>query len=101
MSEVDWTEPDDQLPAARRHKSRRGLWLKARQRSGKLRNPWTVETTALKAELERREAAELRYYKDVRRYGPTSVVTARNREMILLIKLVLEQRDGISDDIPF
>jgi hypothetical protein len=97
--EIDWRRPDFMAPQHKRAKSRRGLWMTARQRSGKLRDPWTVEESALVEELARREAEDVRYHKDVRRYGATSAVTIRNRNMIEQIKLILEQRDG--HGVPF
>lgn len=83
-------------------RSPRGLWLSAAQPSGKLRDPWTVETEPLKAEYDRRVEAARRYYKNVHRYGPTSAVTIRNDLMIARIKTVLMERDRIEiDELPF
>lgn len=82
-------------------RSKRGLWNEARQLSGKLRDPWTVETKALEKELKRRYEASHNYHKNMRSFGFNSAVTRRNEEMIHRIIYILDTRDGIADDLPF
>lgn len=79
-------------------KSARDLWYTATTPSGKLRNIAEMETEPLISELVRRTQAQKRYYKDLRRYGPTSAVTRNNEVRIGQIDDLLTKRDGLDQD---
>jgi hypothetical protein len=90
-------EPKDLSPALP-EKSERGLFNTSRNPAGKLYKPEQMETPALLDEvLRRRQAAEKYYdFKNLQKYGPTSVVTRNNDAALARAESVLEDRDGLT-----
>lgn len=75
--------------------SERGLWLTARTANGAMRKLEGVETEGLIIDLIRREKLDRMYNTNTRKYGPTSAVTQTNHRMMMRIRDILEQRDGL------
>lgn len=79
-------------------KSKRGLWYSSATANGDLRPPVEMETGPLLDEMHRRADLSLKYHKDMRKYGPSSVVTIRNEQRLAEIETLLEERDGLDRD---
>lgn len=79
-------------------KSARGLWYSSHTAGGHLRPKEELETDPLLQELARRSEASDRYFKDTRRFGPSSAVTQRNEVAIYDIQRILEERDHLDEE---